>query len=151
MSEKKKVKIPDIYKRIAVYLSGYGGYPYHKKLNIKIGNYRIVRGFIYVKGIFDEYAQSCNLLYYKDKLLLKTIADSYDERVRIVFGKKEAVQFELFKSEYGKHKDDVIIPEEFVSAQVAELSPAWEKKLKEIKKCVWRTTRGYYKGPKYIS
>ena len=151
MSQKPK-KIPAIHKKMAVYLSGYGGYPYAKKIDYTTGNYRIVRDFIYVRDSWDtlqEYAPSCNLLYYKGVLICKTIADTYDERVNIVFSddaNKADKQIEYFLDEYGEHRDNVVIPEAFLNAVIPELSEAELKARRSVQLATWRTTHGYYKG-----
>ena len=148
VKKKNNVRISQIHKDMAVYMSGYGGYPYAREIDYTKGNYRIVRDFAYYKGEFEEYLPSCNLLYYKGKLICKTIADSYDERVSIMFStdaEKAQKQMEEFIKYHGG-EERIVVPEAFINARIGELDARDKKARDGVRLATWRTTRGYYKG-----
>jgi len=133
---------------MAEYMSGHGGYPIPRKIDYTRGNYRIVRDFACYKGRYEEFLPSCNLLYYKGKLICKTIADSYDERVKIMFSvdaKKAKIQMEHFIEDHGG-EEKIAVPEDFINAEIGELDASDIKAREGVRLATWKTVHGYYQG-----
>lgn len=113
---KAKKKIPAIYQEAMEWLRAVNDYPYCKDGEYCKGNYRMVR-YHAMYRYFNEYPYACNLVYYKDKLICKAIADPYDEEILAV---NNTIEYVVHEDENNLPTNrSPIYPEKFLQAELA--------------------------------